>query len=98
MHVLLAAHVNELLHNNFIFLNFIYFMFKNLCIINFAGGICIGIIGQPNRQGRRKIFEARVLREKRTHGPDAQKNFKIKHVRSLKILLLLTYVSNFTDT
>ena len=36
--------------NNFIFLNFIYFIFKNLCISYFvAGGICINIIGQPDR-------------------------------------------------
>ena len=47
-------------------------------------------------QRRRKIFEARVLRERQTHGqgvwgrspPDAEKNFKIEHVRSLEILLL----------
>ena len=44
-------------------------------------------------QRRRKIFEARMQRGRRTYGqgvcpPDTEKNFKIEHVRSLEILLL----------
>ena len=52
---------------------------------------------------RRKIFEARVLRGRQAHGqgvwgavpPDTEKTFKIEHGKSLEILLLQTYASNF---
>ena len=57
---------------------FIYFIFKKLCISNFfaggsAGGVCIGIIGQPDRilqKNNTEIIKAYKIASKFKRLPD----------------------------